>query len=811
MTRLGCALATCLVLVLGSVPAGAQETAAADMDLVITGPAETPLVGDIFSIELVAINRGTAAANDVVLSDYTSSELVLHSAVPTNAGDTCSEQGSGGGTTPPPGTTETAPAPEGSVRPGYYGGGVDCSLGTMAPGEQAKVVLELERVGARETYNSAYVNSSTQESSYENNYGDYYLAPDRSNPADIGVTIEGPKAPDVGAAFQYLVHITNNGPSDAGAVSLVTSLNGADFVGASSSDASDTCAQTYEEPSYGGYAEVRCDLGWLAAGATTTMTIQAERTSPWEVYNSAYVTTSSFDENYENDYAFHSIPADPSVTSDLALKLQGPEAVPLVGTTFDMTMTVTNLGPSTAGDVWVNDYLPDGLEFASAQPADRCSYNNYERYPYSDGPTAAPAGREGDAYYPIYANGLYCSLGAMDTGASETITLTVTRTKAREVWNSAWVSSSNYDPLYDNNYGELMLAPDKSAPADVSASLSAPEKPDVGSTFDLTMTVSNAGPSTAGNVIATTQVPYGLEFQSVAPSDACTFIDGGGGPEPLVPQESDKMPAYWGFREVRCEFGSIASGESRTATVTVSRSSEYEIWTSAWTETSNYDENYENDFASYLIAGEPYPGACPTSGGDVTGTDGADAIVVGDCDIATKRGADTIEAAPTSDGNDMAIEGGRGPDTIRVLLNVESAEHRTIHVDAGPGNDTVELIVATGVGNARVVLEGAGGDDQVVLRMAGGSENLQVVARGRDGRDVLTSVSNGDTDGALSGAVLRGGADRDALEGGDGIDRLFGGLSIDRLFGGFANDLLDGGRGSDQCRGGPGRDTLQRC
>lgn len=813
MTRLGCAVASFLVLVLAAVPAGAQDVSTADVELVVTGPAETPLVGDLFTIRLVATNRGPAAANDVFVSDYTSSELVLHSATPTNAGDTCAEQGSGDGATPPPGTTEPAPAPapEGAARPGYYGGGVDCSLGTMEPGEQATIVLELERIGARETYNSAYLNSSTQDANYDNNYGDYYLAPDRSNPADIGVSIEGPTAPEVGAAYQYVLKVTNKGPSEARDVALIASMNGADFVSASSSDPSDACALTYEDPSYGGYAEVRCELGSLASGNTATVTLGVERTSPWEVYNSAYVTTSNLDENYENDYAFHSIAADPSVTSDLSLKLQGPEEVPLVGTTFDMTMTISNGGPSAAVDVWVNDYLPDGLEFVAAQPADDCSYNNYESYPYADGPTAAPAGKEGDAYYPIYANGLYCSLGAMQPGASETVTLTVTRTKARELWNSAWVSSSNYDPVYDNNYGEVRLGPDTSNPADVSVSLSAPEKPEVGATFGLTMTVTNAGPSTAADVLATTQIPYGLEFQAVAPEGSCTFTDGGGGPEPLAPQEADKMPAYWGFREIRCDFGAVPSGESRTATVTVSRSSEYEIWTSAWTETSNYDESYDNDYASLLIAGEPYPGACPTNGGDVSGTDGADAIVVGDCDIATKRGADTIEAAPTSGGDDMAIAGGRGPDTIRVLLNVESAEHRTIHVDAGPGNDTIELIVATGVGNARVMLEGAGGDDQVVLRMAGGSQNLQVVARGQEGRDVLTSVSNGDTDGALSGAVLRGGADRDAIEGGDGPDRLFGGMSVDRLFGGFANDLLDGGRGADQCRGGPGRDTLQRC
>ena len=184
---------------------------------------------------------------------------------------------------------------------------------------------------------------------------------------NIGVAIEGPTAPDVGAAYQYVLKVTNKGPSEARDVSLITSMNGADFVSASSSDPSDTCTLTYEEPNYGGYAEVRCELGSLASGDTATITVAVERTSPWEVYNSAYVTTSNLDENYENDYAFHSIAADPSVTSDLSLKLQGPEEVPLVGTTFDMTMTITNGGPSPARAVTVVFDL-GGATLVSATP-----------------------------------------------------------------------------------------------------------------------------------------------------------------------------------------------------------------------------------------------------------------------------------------------------------------------------------------------------------------------------------------------------------------------------------------------------------
>lgn len=805
MTRRFSLIALCVGLLSSLAPVAGAQTATADLRLDVAGPATSPAVGDLFDMTLTVTNGGPIAADEVFVSSYLPPELELRSAVPLDPAASCYEDGAY-----PEGEPQPATAPQtdgGKASPGYYGGGVGCDLGSLAAGAESVVKITMERVGARETYGSASVSSVTQDPAYENNYEDLFFEADRSKPADVGVTIAGPKAPDVGAAYDYALTVTNNGPSRADNVRLTDSGGGVRLVTFSSSDATDSCSPTNEDPQ-SGYFVLECALGSLDPGASTTLTLGVERTSAWEIYNSAYVTTANLDEVYENDYGDHVIPADPSVTSDLSIRATPPAESPLVGDTFTMTFTVSNSGPSQAGDVWVNDYLTEGLEFVSVTPADRCGYNSYDDYPYAEGPSAAPAGREGDAYYPVSPSGLYCQLGTLPSGASTDIQVTLTRTKARELWNSAWVSSSNYDPMYENNYAELQLSPDKSNPADLSAAITGPENPPVGTDFEIALTVTNNGPSQADDVALASYLPYGLEFISVTP-EGCT-LSGGGGPEPLAP-EPDARPAYYGQREVLCRIGSVPAGETRSATLSVSRRTEYEIWTSAWVSAANYDENYENDYGSLLIKGEPYPGACPADGGSVEGTKSSDTIVIGDCGINTKAGNDSVEAAPSSEGGDSTIRTGRGADNISVVLNTSSAIRRRILVEAGHGRDSITLSAAPGVGNATVILRGDAGNDNVVLDLSPGAEGLKIVVRGRDGDDSVVGGSKGVADDLMPGVTVYGGAGRDILEGTDGDDRLFGGASADRLFGGLGDDELDGGRGRDGCRGGPGRDASHRC
>ena len=476
-----------VVLIAPVASAQTDPGPAADLSLTLQGPAATPLVGQTFEVVFTVTNEGPSTASQAVFYDYLSPELEMKTIASSDPSDTCgTEEPSYPEAQAPPAEADSdgKAAGGGTVGSRGGGGGFNCQLGDMAAGETATITVVIERVGAREVYNSGWVGSNNEDVDYNDNYAELFLDADKSNPADVGVTLAtSEKTPEIGGTFSFIAEVTNNGPSVADSVTLVDSFyEGVDFGSATPSRAGDVC-EVIEypgysepgspEPAYGGYTEVECRLAPLEPGASATFDFAVTRSSAWEIYNSAWVMTSTYDENYENDYAFASVPADPSVTSDLWLKMAGPATTPLVGDTFDITITVGNDGPSAAGDVWVSDYLPGSLEFVSATPADRCSFNEAGPYPMAKGPETDAPKQSGDAYYPIWGNGLFCDIGAVGAGETSTVTVTVTRVSAWEAWNSSWVSSSNFDPNYENNYSDSVIEADKSNPVDLSLQMTA--------------------------------------------------------------------------------------------------------------------------------------------------------------------------------------------------------------------------------------------------------------------------------------------------------------------------------------------------
>lgn len=794
----------------------------ADLSLAMQAPPTTPLVGTSFQLVFTLANNGPENATDAVFSQYVPPELELVSATSSDPDDDCTPGDTGEPTTTAPPESASSPTGSGSASsdsgipsPGYYRDAVNCALGTMAVGESSVITVELRRVGARETYSSAWVGSALNDSNYENNYADLAFKADTANPADVGVTIDSPRSPAVGADFDYTLNVTNAGPSTAGSVTLTNPTGyGLSFVSVTPSRPGDECRiNDYSEPGvaapeYGGYSEIFCKLGAIEPGQAVSVSVTVNRASAYEIWNSASVQTTNYDENYDNDYASAVIPADPSVTSDLGVDMSAPAETPLVGTEFDLVINVTNNGPAASGDAWLSNYLPPGLEFVSASPADTCSFNDYGPYPMADSPTSAPSRESGDAYYPIAPGGVFCSIGSIASGDTSRVTITVTRTSAREIWNSAWVSSSNHDPDYENNYSDLLLGPDRTNPADVAVTVSAPRRPDVGADFPFTIAVTNNGPSAANDVVVTDYLPYEIEFGSVTSSDAsdsCSFSDGDfGEPRPL-------SPSYYGAREVTCNLGTLASGESATVTIEVTRTSEYEIWNSAWATTSNFDENFENDYGSVLVEGEPYPGACPASGDGVKGTDGADEIVIGECYAETSRGADQVSVVPPSAG-DSTVRSGRGADSVSVDLTIGSDTRRLIDVASGRGNDYIRITVSPGASNATIQVNAGAGNDTIEVDAPAGVKLLRIVVVGGDGKDSIVWISDTSEPGeGFAGLRFRGGDGTDLLQGGFGDDRLKGGAGGDRLFGSLGDDVLRGGTGYDVCRGGPGDNVSIAC
>ena len=825
MRRLAILCVTALIAVAG--PAAAQKEpepsgALADLQIKLQGDVPAPLVETTFQFVYEIKNAGPDAASGAVFSQYIPGELKIESASSTRGPCTFGDPPGPTTAEPPPPSPSAAPTPEdgavsdggggaGSVSPGYYGDYVTCDLDTMASGANAMVNLELRRVGARESYTNAWVGSNLNDPNYENNYVDLPIPADTSNPADVQVTIDSPTSPDVGSRFTYRLRVRNNGPATSRGTTIFNPIGyGLSFVSATPLRSEDECelidysTPEVAAPDYGGYSELYCQLGPLENGNTSTVDVTVERASAYEIWNSASVQSINYDPDYENDYTYSVIAADPSVTSDLRVQMSGPNDTPLVGETFPLSITVGNNGPAAVGDTWFSLYFSPGADIIGLPES--CA-SNFGHWPTADAPEAAPS-PEGEPYYPIAPDGVYCTIGGIASGASHELNITLERTSAREVWASGWVSASNHDPNYDNNYRDLVIEPDKSNPADVAVTMTAPTKPDVGSDFQFTLTVGNGGPATAENVVVTDYLPYGVDFKQASsdgPSDTCVFSED----RYDIPPPGSSAPAFFGLREVRCELGSLAMDESATITIDVTRTSEYEIWNSAWATTSNYDDDYENDYASVLVEGEPYPGACPADG-TIDGSGGDDALIIGPCEADTAGGADSIEMLPPSAGNSGASTGA-GPDTINVNLSTGSDDPRTITVDSGAGADIIRIQVAPGAGNATIRVRAGAGDDVIEVDAPAGSQNLRIVILGGGGNDQVNAASDPASSGLFPGLTARGGPGVDLLHGGPGNDVLSGGRNRDRLYGNLGNDTLRGGAAYDVCRGGPGTNKTFDC
>ena len=197
-----------------------------------------------------------------------------------------------------------------------------------------------------------------------------------------------------------------------------------------------------------------------------------------------------------------------------------PEPV-LVWGTLTYTVTVDNAGPSPASNVVLVDPLPVGVAFSSAASSQgSCSQ----------------------------AGGIVtCALGDLAGGADATVTVRVVATIPGTVINTVTVTATETDPQTANNTATTISTVDPVADVGVLM-VAAPEPVLVWGTLIYTVTVDNAGPSPASNVVLVDPLPVGVAFSSAASSQGSCSQAGG---------------------IVTCALGDLAGGADATVTVRV--------------------------------------------------------------------------------------------------------------------------------------------------------------------------------------------------------------------------------------------------
>ena len=164
--------------------------------------------------------------------------------------------------------------------------------------------------------------------------------------------------------------------------------------------------------------------------------------------------------------------------ADLSLTKTVDDTTVFSGDTVTFTLTVQNLGPSSAQDVMVND------------PIDTASFGDVDAVA-SQGSCDATVS---------------CSLGTIAANGTATITVTATvLARNTTLTNTATASSSTPDPNPDNNQASATVT--VLATADLSIAKTGTAHPIAGGGDSYTLTVSNNGPDSAEGVVVNDTLP----------------------------------------------------------------------------------------------------------------------------------------------------------------------------------------------------------------------------------------------------------------------------------------------------------------
>jgi uncharacterized repeat protein (TIGR01451 family) len=325
--------------------------------------------------------------------------------------------------------------------------------------------------------NSATVSNSVADSNSANNTAS--VTTNVGPLANLAITKTGPASVNAGQNIVYTVTVTNNGPTQA----TGTTVNDNTPVGVAFISNTGACTGAYP-----------CAIGTLNPGQSVVITSTYNvpgNFSGGSVVNTATVTSAVNDPNLtDNSSTATTTVVAGAGNADVSVTKTGPPSISL-GQNISYTITVTNSGPASAANVFVDDVTPSGLTFVGNAGA--CS-----------GP------------FP-------CALGTLTAGQSVVITATYNvpaNFSGSTISNTATVSTSSPEANTGNNSSTAATPISASSVADLSVSKTGLGEANPNNFVDFTVIVTNNGPGAAPNTVVNDPTPPGLTFLSN--SGACT-------------------------------------------------------------------------------------------------------------------------------------------------------------------------------------------------------------------------------------------------------------------------------------------------
>ncbi len=471
-------------------------------------------------------------------------------------------------------TGVTATATGGATCTVGAGNQVDCDLGDLAPGSTVSITVTgsvpADFTGALD--NTATVDSPTDSTPGNN---EATSAGTGGSRVDLAITKTLDREAVPGQAVSWTLEVGNDGPSVAHDVVV------SDQVPATVGDVTATGPTGVTCTVVSGL--VTCTLDEIAPGATVSIQVGGLLGTDvrGDLVNAAEVTSSDIETAPGDNSATSTEPVGPR--ADLGLtKTVDPQA-PLAGGPVTFTLTVTNAGPSTSTGAVVTDPLASQIRDprVSATPGTDCSLGS-DRV-------------------------VTCAVADLAPGATAVITVrgTIAPGTTGPLTNTASVApGAEIDPDPADN--EATIVSDDVQGADVQIVKDA-SKAEVtaGDRLDYQLSVTNAGPAVARDMVVTDELPDGLTAERATVPGAgrsCSITAGGG--------------------LVTCELGDLAADAEVTITLSVAVADDARgrIVNGAEVSSSTADPTADNNDDSVAVDVEPAtsPGCpdCPGPGPD---------------------------------------------------------------------------------------------------------------------------------------------------------------------------------------------------
>ncbi|WP_018350363.1 DUF6923 family protein [Longispora albida] len=413
--------------------------------------------GETFGYDVTVTNNGPSIAVNVQVTDTLPAALSFVSSDP--AGCTASGQ------------TVTCP-----------------KLATLAGSQAYRLTVRLDPAytgDGSDVRNTATVSADSPDPKPGNNTAEAGLPDGGPAPvqADLAITKATANAAKVapGETFDYVLTVTNNGPSVAKDVQITDDLP-AELIFVSSNPAGCTAAGQ----------QVTCPkTATLGRLGTTSVTLTVRLASGYtgdgsEVRNTGRVASATTDPQTDNNTATAGVPGGNTAPAKADVKVSKTTGTTQVapGEEFEYTLVMTNDGPSDAAGAQLTDTLPSALTWVSGCSASGSTVT-------CPAETSLPAGMSKTYKIKVKLSSSYAGDG---TGS--------------DVTNSATVASSTADPRTDNNTAKAGLPGGSPASRkwDLGIAATSPATPiQPGGTGTVKVTVTHNGPSDT-NMAATVTI-----------------------------------------------------------------------------------------------------------------------------------------------------------------------------------------------------------------------------------------------------------------------------------------------------------------